>query len=178
MAATGREEGTFGKLVLSSLQSGTRGRPQIGCGVHVRADGRNKAAPEIGGPAHLLLSAVLGFPGDGTCTRGRAQHCCVEYDPRPGRRGPGIESGGLGEPARYCGITAGYWHGWRSAQNGCWRVLRVLNSSLHEDRPTQPVAHPRIEPLCTSVLRNVLKASARGCHNQLLTERASWPQPH
>src|SRR5258708_1077613 len=41
LAATGGEEEIFGKLVLPSLQSGTRDRTQISCGVYVRADRRD-----------------------------------------------------------------------------------------------------------------------------------------
>src|SRR5271165_3990504 len=62
-AATG--DGTFGPLVLPSLQSGTRGRTKIGCGVPVRANGWSAAASEIFGAAHLFLPAMLGFTRDG-----------------------------------------------------------------------------------------------------------------
>jgi hypothetical protein len=80
LAATGRR-GTFGKLVLSSLQSGARSGPQIRCGIYVRADRGYKAAAKIGGAADLFLPAVLGLSGYGTSSGGRSQHCCVEHDP-------------------------------------------------------------------------------------------------
>jgi hypothetical protein len=46
-----------------------------------------------------------------------------------------------------------------------------------------PVARPqtalatRVESSSTFVRRNLLKAGACCCHNQLLAERASWLQP-
>ena len=59
-AATARQEGTFGKLVLPALQSGDRSWAQIRGRVHVRANGGNQAAAKIVGAADLFLPAVFG----------------------------------------------------------------------------------------------------------------------
>src|SRR5208283_863011 len=59
--STGIRNEKFGNLILSSLQSRTRSRTKVGCRVPLRANRRSQATPEIRGPAHLLLSAVLGF---------------------------------------------------------------------------------------------------------------------
>lgn len=125
-AATGCQEGTLGKLALSSLQSGARGGTQIGCGIYVRPDRGSTTTAKIGGAADLFLPAVFGVAGDGTSTRRRPQHGCVEHDPRPGRLGSGADRGSMGNPARNCWLAAGYRDRRRCSSSVSGSVLRVL----------------------------------------------------
>jgi len=101
---------SFGKSVLSSLQSGTRNGTQIRRSVYVRADGGNQAAAEIDGAADLFLPAVFSVAGYGTSSRGSSKRRRMEDDSRVGLRRPGIERRRVGNPSRDCGIVARYWN--------------------------------------------------------------------
>lgn len=118
----GRE---LGKPLLSSLQSGTRTRPQIGGGLHVCANRGNPASAKIGIAANLLLSAVLCLAGHGPAAGRRSQHRGVANDARSGRVGPRSEPGGLGDFAGRRRFAAGNRdRGQRSP--GTRGILRVL----------------------------------------------------
>jgi hypothetical protein len=93
-------KGRLGKFVLPALPPRDRSRAQIRRGIYVRADGRNQAAAEIFGAAHLFLPAMFSLSGHGPASRRRPESGRMEHDPRPGRRRSRTQSGGLGKSAR------------------------------------------------------------------------------
>jgi hypothetical protein len=100
MVAGLHRERDFGQLILSSLQSGARGRTEIGRRIFVRADGGSAAAPEILSTANLFLSAMLGLAGHGSGAGGRAESRCLADDPRYSRGRSGTHGSRVGKLAR------------------------------------------------------------------------------
>jgi hypothetical protein len=94
------KRGNRATAILPALQARDRIRRQIRSRLHVRADGRRKAAPKVGSPAHLLLPAMFRLPGHGHAARRSPEFGRLGDDPRNSQRRALAKSSRLGEPPR------------------------------------------------------------------------------
>jgi hypothetical protein len=89
----------LGASDMLAVSAGNRDRRQVGCGLHVRANGRREAAAKVLGQPHFVLSAVRRIPGDGDASRGRAEYGGLADDPRSCEHGAIAEPGCVGKSA-------------------------------------------------------------------------------